>query len=282
MRGSRRDKGSRTALTAPGSAPPASIVSASDPPSPLTRRHSHSNSRGRPSESVYPGVLGWRSGAISERTSQASSAKGSPGAINGARSVIRFPHTLLAKPACVAEISTIELSASHIAPNRPRNSSSEPPHPPRRHHEPPVQSHDEGKRRDRGPEQPPCPRGARRRDAARWASAGAGSRSSGPERCPSRQCECRPDDVVPRELAKRLVTRYAEERTFYDLGERVRMASRGSNKVTRQRPSRLVQERAGAIGKGPQKNPTKGTKNPFTQNLKPKESPSSDRSESSS
>lgn len=60
------------------------------------------------------------------------------------------------------------------------------------------------------------------------------------------------------------------------------MASKGSNRVVRQRASRLVEKQAGAIGKGPQKNPTKGTRNPFTEDLKPKNPPSSDGSESSS
>lgn len=60
------------------------------------------------------------------------------------------------------------------------------------------------------------------------------------------------------------------------------MASTGSNRVTRQRWSRSDEERAGAVGKGPQKNPTKGTKNPFTQNVKPRESQGSDGSGSNS
>ena len=45
--------------------------------------------------------------------------------------------------------------------------------------------------------------------------------------------------------------------------------------------SEILREAADGIGKGPQKNPTKGTQNPFTENLKPKESPSSDGSSSS-
>ena len=60
------------------------------------------------------------------------------------------------------------------------------------------------------------------------------------------------------------------------------MSSKGSNRVIRHRSSRLVEKHAGGIGKGPQKNPTKGTKNPFTENLKPEYSPSCDGSESSS
>ncbi len=60
------------------------------------------------------------------------------------------------------------------------------------------------------------------------------------------------------------------------------MASTRSNNKTKQRWSRLDEKRAGGIGKGPQKNPTKGTQNPFTQNLKVKEPPSSDGSGSSS
>ena len=48
------------------------------------------------------------------------------------------------------------------------------------------------------------------------------------------------------------------------------MASTRSNNKTKQRWSRLDEKRAGGIGKGPQKNPTKGTQNPFTQNLKVK------------
>ena len=55
------------------------------------------------------------------------------------------------------------------------------------------------------------------------------------------------------------------------------MASTRSNNKTKQRWSRLDEKRAGGIGKGPQKNPTKGT-----QNLKVKEPPSSDGSGSSS
>ena len=39
--------------------------------------------------------------------------------------------------------------------------------------------------------------------------------------------------------------------------------------------SRSEKRASGGIGKGPQKNPTKGTKNPFTENLKVKEPPSS-------
>ena len=49
------------------------------------------------------------------------------------------------------------------------------------------------------------------------------------------------------------------------------MASRASNNRTRQGWSRLDQKRAGGIGPGPQKDPTKGTQNPFTANLKVKE-----------
>ena len=36
-------------------------------------------------------------------------------------------------------------------------------------------------------------------------------------------------------------------------------------------PLGRLRELADGIGKGPEKDPTKGTKNPFTENLKPKE-----------
>ena len=53
------------------------------------------------------------------------------------------------------------------------------------------------------------------------------------------------------------------------------MAREQSTGKTREYPGRLAEKQARGIGQGPQKDPTKGTQNPLTQNLKTKEPPGS-------